>query len=726
MTTYNIGQPGSPYQELSDIQWNSLQPGDIVNVFWREEPYTERLLLNPQGTAEQPIIIQGVPGPNGELPVLDSDGATTPQQFSNFNLAYRQELGGSIYIGPPSSYPDPSEIPEHITISGFEITGAGQGNSFTDTAGITHSYVGSAGVYVKGGDFVTIQDNYIHHNGMGVFSNSNHEYEITENLVIKGNTFDQNGVNGSYLRHHVYTEGVNTTVDDNVFLEKIAGDQGSLVKMRDVGVTISNNEFGSSPGHIIDLGDVQSDAMVAAGLNVSSAFHHDNHIFGNTINASTGNIYLGGDSLGKENVSSETYRKSVEFHDNSISFTSDRDDQWRLGILRAPGSEQTFNIANNDFNASSATPGALPTNFALMADDGNLNVTGPNTVENTIQQWSDNATQNGTITGWDLLTIDGPVDDPDPVDPDPVDPDPVDPDPVDPDPVDPDPVDPDPVDPDPVDPDPVDPDPVDPDPVDPDPVDPDPVPALNVINGTEGSDSLFGKAEDDDIKGFAGDDKLYGYTGDDLIDGGDGNDFISGDGGNDLIIGAAGEDYLDGSYGDDIVLGGQDNDRVNGGHGSDALSGGDGEDRVRGGHGDDILSGGSEDDHLEGGAGSDVLSGDGGKDKMFGGEGADTFVFFADTAFNETDEIWDFSLAQGDKIDLSDLLQNFDASTDSLSDFVSLTQSGWKHALLSVDIDGGGDNFQAVALVGYGKDLNINDIVEHENGVPTSQWDFIA
>lgn len=676
MTIYNIGQVGSPYQELSDIQWNDLQPGDVVNVHWREEPYTERLLLNAQGTQAQPITINGVPGPNGEMPVLDAENATTPEQFSNFNLEWRQELGGSIYIGPPNSYPSPEEIPEHIIINGFEITGAGQGNSFTDTAGITHAYEGQAGVYIKGGDDITIENNYIHHNGTGIFSNSNHDYEITENLVIQGNTFDQNGVSGSYLRHHVYTEGVNTTVDDNIFLAKVDGDQGSLLKMRDVGLTISNNEFRSSPGHIIDMGDVQSDAMRAAGLGTSDAFYYDNHVFGNTVDAASGNIYLGGDSFGKENVSSDTYRKSVEFHDNNLNFESDQSDMWRLGILRAPSEDQTFNIANNTFSASSATPGEAQTNFGLMADDGNLNVTGPNTMDESIAQWADNASQNGTITGWENMTF---VDDVvDPVDPDPIDPDPVDPDPV------------------------------DPDPVDPDPVDPE----INLISGTDGNDSLFGKADNETILGHDGDDTIYGYKGDDIISGGDGVDFLSGDSGDDSLSGGDGNDYLEGSYGDDAVFGDAGNDRVNGGHGSDTLSGGDGDDKLLGGDDSDALSGDAGDDELQGGNGDDVLSGGAGLDTLFGGEGADTFVFTADTAFSDLDGIWDFSVGQGDKVNITDLLQNFDPATDNIEDFVTLTQSGWKHAVLSVDVDGGGDNFQDIAMVGYGKDLVVSDVVD--------------
>lgn len=673
MTIYDIGMNGSPYQELSDIIWNDLEPGDIVNVHWRPEPYTERLLLNAQGTDDQPIIIQGVAGPNGELPVLDSDNATTPEQFSNFNLEYRQELGGSIYIGTPNSYPDPEDIPEFITISGFEITGAGQGNSFTDTAGVEHSYGGSAGIYIKGGDDITIQDNYIHNNGMGVFSNSNHRYEVTENLVIDGNTFEENGLSGSYLRHHVYTEGINTTVNGNVFGDKIDGDQGSLLKMRDVGVTITNNEFGDSPGHIIDLSDVQSDTMVEDGLNVSDALHHDNEISGNVINASYGNIYLGGDSLGKEGpIDSETYRKSVDFHDNTITFESDRSDQWRLGILRAPSNQQTFNIADNEVIVSSKTPGEIATNFALLADRGNLNATGTNTVTGPVEVWALNSSQDGQVTGLENINfIDGPIGDP--IDPDPVDPDPVDPDPV--------------------------------------PVDP----ADNTIVGSDSNDSLFGRDEDEIIYGLLGDDQLYGSQGDDIIFGNEGVDFLSGDGGADKLSGGSGNDYLFGSYGNDIVSGDDGDDRVGGGHGDDLVSGGAGDDQVRGGDGNDVLFGGTGADYMEGGAGNDILAGGAGLDKLFGGAGSDTFIFKSDTAFDAVDEVWDFYQNQGDKINIMDLLQNFDPTSGNIEDFVTLNKSGWKDTILSVDVDGGGDNFQQVVKIAYGKNLTLDDVLDYSD-----------
>lgn len=59
--------------------------------------------------------------------------------------------------------------------------------------------------------------------------------------------------------------------------------------------------------------------------------------------------------------------------------------------------------------------------------------------------------------------------------------------------------------------------------------------------------------------------------------------------------------------------------------------------------GDDSLSSGSGDDYLDGGTGDDVLYGDDGQDLMFGGAGAYTFMFESASAFNDVDQIMDFS-----------------------------------------------------------------------------------
>ncbi|WP_296129339.1 retention module-containing protein [Pseudomonas sp. Ga0074129] len=137
------------------------------------------------------------------------------------------------------------------------------------------------------------------------------------------------------------------------------------------------------------------------------------------------------------------------------------------------------------------------------------------------------------------------------------------------------------------------------------------------------------------------DNTLTGTTGNDLIRGYNGNDTLSGDGGNDLIYGGSGNDTLNGDAGNDHLYGGIGNDTLNGGIGIDFLNGETGNDILNGGAGDDILRGGLGNDTLNGGADRDLFVWQRGDLNTSGGR----------------DVIQDLNPTQGDRIDLSDLLQ---------------------------------------------------------------------
>nr|WP_324055170.1 VCBS domain-containing protein [Aeromonas dhakensis] len=129
-------------------------------------------------------------------------------------------------------------------------------------------------------------------------------------------------------------------------------------------------------------------------------------------------------------------------------------------------------------------------------------------------------------------------------------------------------------------------------------------------------------------------------------------DVLIGGDGNDILFGQGGDDFLFGGAGNDILFGGAGNDTLYGESGNDTLYGGSGNDTLFGGIGDDTLSGGLGNDILVGGLGNDILKGDG---------GADTFTWLqGDTAAGSVakDYVVDFSKAEGDKLDLSDLLDH--------------------------------------------------------------------
>ncbi len=225
----------------------------------------------------------------------------------------------------------------------------------------------------------------------------------------------------------------------------------------------------------------------------------------------------------------------------------------------------------------------------------------------------------------------------------------------------------------------------------------------DTLDGGSGDDQLTGGAGDDALSGGSGDDDLAGGTGADSLEGGSGSDSLDGGAGDDTLKGGSGDDDLSGGDGDDSVSAGSGNDTASAGAGADSLDGGagndvlngdDGNDRIKGGSGNDVLAGGDGKDHLNGGAGDDQLSGGDGRDKIYLGAGSDTatgggdadrFVFRSEDLDGATDMITDFSLSEGDRLDLRAL--DLDLGGGTTDDWLeaNLSQDGSGDVTLTID-----------------------------------------
>jgi Ca2+-binding RTX toxin-like protein len=268
------------------------------------------------------------------------------------------------------------------------------------------------------------------------------------------------------------------------------------------------------------------------------------------------------------------------------------------------------------------------------------------------------------------------------------------------------------------------------------------------FSGTSGTDYLYALNAGSTLIGNGGADYLTGYSGDDsyVWDVGDGNDTIGESGGLDQLIlhnVLASEVRLENVYGttlkihigsesitinnhfqsdyyqsssydgyqvEKIILddtteidlinnvtftGTSSTDYMYGLNAAETQHGADGADYIYGYSGDDILYGDAGSDYLYGGNGNDEIIGGAGVDMLYGDDGADIFVF--DTLAS-SDNIQDFDLSEGDKLDVSDLLIGYDPITDAITDFVQITESGG-NSYLNVDADGGADNFVQVAYI---------------------------
>ena len=120
------------------------------------------------------------------------------------------------------------------------------------------------------------------------------------------------------------------------------------------------------------------------------------------------------------------------------------------------------------------------------------------------------------------------------------------------------------------------------------------------------------------------------------------------------------------------------------------LTGGSASDYLVGGAGHDQLIGGDGDDTLEGGLGSDIL---------VGGTGMDTFVWHQ-IDNGSTDTIKDFSVSEGDKIDLRDVLpelKSVSVNMDKLLEHLDVKVDGDNVELL-VHPDGSGMQEQSIVV----------------------------
>ncbi|WP_299839067.1 calcium-binding protein [uncultured Paracoccus sp.] len=194
-------------------------------------------------------------------------------------------------------------------------------------------------------------------------------------------------------------------------------------------------------------------------------------------------------------------------------------------------------------------------------------------------------------------------------------------------------------------------------------------------SSADASDNLFGEAGNDTIFGGYGHDRLYGGDGIDRLVGGDGNDVFSGNAGADIYDCGAGNDlyFLEGGdvfrfeYADTGIdtLASNTNRTLGAYHENLTLlqgtaawagSGNALNNTIMGNTNANLLRGGGGNDVLNGFYGNDSLIGGMGADRLIGGESADRFIF--NSRLESTyagagrDVITDFSLAEGDRIDL--------------------------------------------------------------------------
>lgn len=211
--------------------------------------------------------------------------------------------------------------------------------------------------------------------------------------------------------------------------------------------------------------------------------------------------------------------------------------------------------------------------------------------------------------------------------------------------------------------------------------------SIEAIEGSKYNDTLIGNGAYNTIFGGYGDDTISGGVGGDELDGGDGSDTLDYSKSSaavqvNLLTGeASGGDAAGDSF--------FNFENIAGSAFIDTLIGDAGENSLKGNAGADRLFGGSGNDHIAGGDGADLILGQAGADIMAGGTGADRFIYssISESGVPSTTRDWirDFSVSDGDRIDLSRIDANTAAAGNQAFTFIGSSNfSGVSGQLRSV------------------------------------------
>ncbi len=375
-------KPNTPLDTIAEVPWATLQAGDTVLIHWKATPYKEKWVICRQGTASQPITVRGVPNQNGELPVIDGNGAVTP-----LNLNFPSEQRGVIKIGSANIPAD--TLPKYITIENLDIRSAHPNYQFTDDSGATQTYSSAASsIYVEKGENITIRNNILRDSANGFFVASSEEL-ASRNILVERNYIYDNGIVGSAFQHNNYTAAIGITFQYNRFGPPKTGATGNALKDRSAGLVVRYNWI-EGGNRQLDLVDGEDSSLIVNAPEYRKTFVYGNILIEPEGAGNNQIAHYGGDSGTTAN-----YRKgTLYFYNNTIIST-------RTGnttLFRLSSNEETCDARNNIFyNTASGT------NMALVDSTGVLTISHnwfkPN-FRNTHGTLSGTINNNGTsITG---------------------------------------------------------------------------------------------------------------------------------------------------------------------------------------------------------------------------------------------------------------------------------------------------------------------------------------
>lgn len=355
--TYEVG-PGKQYATLGNVAWYALKPGDTVYISYQPTPYYEKILISGRGTPTQWIRILGVPGPNGELPVISGRNATTSK---NMHYRWQDPTGGSAIqwdgvVQVAVRAPDPdgtAPLPGYIEIANLQVQDGYKDYQFTAENGMKANYDGFAAcIYARSVQHFVVRNNVLTNCGQGFYnwtgSGSNYWDGLQIDTVVRGNYFYNNGNPGSFTEHQSYTESDGVIIEQNRFGPMRAGAAGSQVKDRSAGTIVRYNFIESAAGWMLDLVEPQ-ESYAAIGNKPTYA---QTFVYGNILmNRGSQNLVHWNEDHGAGIGRATLPNGRLFFYHNTVLTIADQADLWKFSV---------FNTTSGSYDCvSNSLPGVI-------------------------------------------------------------------------------------------------------------------------------------------------------------------------------------------------------------------------------------------------------------------------------------------------------------------------------------------------------------------------------
>lgn len=320
-STYEVG-PNSALKTPNDVPWESLKAGDTVLIHWRPEAYKSKWVICAEGTEQSPITIRGVAGPNGQLPVIDGEEATTRKKLNYWgeNRSVVKIGGATVPNGLGSKW---------IVIENLDIANGRPPMGYTSCKGEAKKYVrNAAAIWVEHAEHLVVRNCNLHGCGNGFVVSSNDKLAAEDVLVENCHIYENGNVNSGY-EHNIYSECKGITFQYNWLGPLRKGCPGNNLKDRSSGCVIRYNWI-EGGDKLLDLVDAEDSKIIREDPRYRQTF-----VYGNVMIKRGGGhtqvVHYGGDGQ-----KASMYRKgTLYFYNNTV-------------VSKRPDGTQLFWIATND------------------------------------------------------------------------------------------------------------------------------------------------------------------------------------------------------------------------------------------------------------------------------------------------------------------------------------------------------------------------------------------